>query len=51
MRHRAKYTDAQYDAFMQRLAKLDRYDTCDLERLRELFLGIYAHPVDGVKRR
>ena len=42
------YTEEEYDLFRQRLLKLDRYeDTCDIERLRELFVGIYANPVDN----
>ena len=46
-RYREQYTDGQYDTFCERLARLDHYDTCDLDRLRELFLGIYANPVDN----
>ena len=42
-----KYTDEQYNAFLQRLSKLDKYDTCDLERLKEIFLGIYSNPIDN----
>lgn len=45
-KYQDQYTDVQYQTFIKRLAKLDRYDTCDVERLREIFLGIYAHPVD-----
>ena len=45
--YKSMYTQAQYDAFRERLALLDRYDTCDLERLKEIFIGIYAHPVDN----
>lgn len=47
-RYREHYTDEQYEAFNTRLAKLDRYaETCDLERLREIFIGIYANPVNS----
>ena len=42
-----KYTDEQYSAFLQRLSKLDKYDTCDLERLKEIFMGIYSNPIDN----
>lgn len=42
-----KYTDEQYNAFLQRLSKLDKYDTCDLEKLKEIFLGIYSNPIDN----
>jgi len=43
---RAFYTQGEYDAFMHRLSKLDRYDTCDIEQLKDIFLGIYANPVE-----
>ena len=43
------YTKEEYDAFLHRLSKLDKYDTCDLERLREIFIGIYSNPVDNKK--
>ena len=47
-RYQSMYTEEEYDLFRQRLLKLDRYeDTCDIERLRELFVGIYANPVDN----
>ena len=46
-RYRGMYTDEEREAFRHHLAKLDRYaETCDIERLREIFLGIYANPVD-----
>ncbi len=44
-KYKAMYTDEQYDAFMRRVAKLNKYDTCDIERLKEIFIGIYANPV------
>ncbi len=40
------YTDVEYNQFCKRLAQLERYDTCDIERLKELFIGIYANPID-----
>ena len=47
-RYQSMYTEQEYDLFCQRMAKLDRYeDTCDMERLREIFIGIYANPVDN----
>ncbi len=46
--YREHYTDEQYDAFCARLARLDTYaDSCDMERLREIFIGIYANPVNS----
>ena len=41
------YTEEQYEAFLKRLSKLDKYDTCDIERLKEIFIGIYSNPVDN----
>ena len=29
------------------MSQLDRYESFDLERLKEIFLGIYANPVDN----
>ena len=39
------YTQEQLEAFEARLAKLDRYDTCDVDQLKDIFLGIYANPL------
>ncbi len=44
--YRAMYTDEEYNLFHKRLAQLECYDTCDIERLKELFIGIYANPID-----
>jgi len=44
-RYRDHYTDEQFAAFNKRLAKLDQYEDGDLDRLREIFIGIYANPV------
>jgi glycerol-3-phosphate O-acyltransferase len=46
-KYRSMYTDEQYDAFMKHLSELERYDTCDLERLKEIFISIYSNPVDN----
>ena len=48
-RYRQHYTDAQYEAFSSRLARTDSYDTCDRDRLREIFIGIYANPVRAAR--
>lgn len=48
-RYRSMYTDEAYHDFIAHLTRLERYeDTCDLEQLKELFLGIYANPVDHI---
>lgn len=41
------YTDNQYALFEQRLSTLDKYDTCDIERLKEIFIRIYSNPIDN----
>ena len=47
-RCQSMYTDEEYNLFLQHLKVLDRYeDTCDIERLRDIFIGIYANPVDN----
>ena len=47
-RYQSMYTEQEYELFRQHLMELDRYEeTCDIERLREIFIGIYANPVDN----
>lgn len=47
MKYRSMYTEEQYNAFVKHMAVLDQYDTCDQERLRDIFIGIYANSVDN----
>ena len=49
-RYQQMYTQEEFDAFAARLATLDKYDSFDLERLKEIFLGIYANPVENRSR-
>lgn len=46
-RYQQMYSDEQYQAFLSHMAELDQYESFDLERLREIYLGIYANPVDN----
>lgn len=46
-RHSNCYTPEEKQAFERRMQKLDRYDTCDIDQLKDIFLGIYANPVDS----
>jgi glycerol-3-phosphate O-acyltransferase len=39
------YTDEQRERFVNQLNKLEQYDTCDIDQLKDIFLGIYANPV------
>ena len=45
-KYSSQYTEAEYQDFAQRVAKLDKYDSCDIDRLKEIFISIYANPVD-----
>ena len=40
-----RYTQEQKDVFLNRLHTLEQYDTCDIEKLKDIFLGIYSTPV------
>lgn len=44
---RRYYTEEQKTLFVQHLNRLERYDTCDIEQLKDIFLGIYANPVNN----
>ena len=44
------YNATQKEAFLEHMSVLERYDTCDRDELREIFLGIYANPVDSVRK-
>ena len=46
-KYRELYTNSQYDEFVRHMSKLDKFDTCDIEQLRDLFLAIYSNPVDN----
>lgn len=43
---RAFYTSEERKAFEDRLTQLEKYDDCDLDQLKDLFLGIYSNPVE-----
>lgn len=42
---RDMYTTEQKNAFVERMNKLDDYDTCDICLLKDLFMSIYSNPV------
>lgn len=46
-KYRELYTNSQYDEFVKHMSKLENFDTCDIEQLRDLFLAIYSNPVDN----
>ena len=46
-KYRDLYTNSQYDDFVKHMSKLENFDTCDIEQLRDLFLAIYSNPVDN----
>lgn len=41
------YTQEQKEEFLQYIRQLERYDTCDMEQLTDIFLGIYSNPVNN----
>jgi len=46
-----RYTESQKAAFNERLQALSRYkDECDMSVLLDIFLGIYANPVDTKRK-
>lgn len=49
-KYAGKYSDEYRKKFIDRLSSLDRYDTCDIEQLRDIYLGIYANPIDNKRR-
>ena len=42
------YTKEQREAFLRRLGHLDKYDECDLDQLKDIFLSIYSNPVERI---
>lgn len=44
-KYAGKYTEKQKDEFVAHLNRLLKYDTCDMEQLFDIYLGIYANPV------
>ncbi|MGP1447788.1 MAG: 1-acyl-sn-glycerol-3-phosphate acyltransferase [Candidatus Limimorpha sp.] len=48
--HCSKYTAEQKEAFLRHLAWVDDCENMDREVLRNIFLGIYANPVDSALR-
>ena len=42
-----EYTPEEKDLFLQHLQKLDEYEVSDKHALTDIFLGIYANPVDA----
>ena len=46
-----RYTQQEFDAFTKYMQKLAKYDEdCNIEQLVDIFLGIYANPVDSKNR-
>ena len=45
-----QYDDRQYNDFIEHLRKLDAYDTCNIDQLRDILLAIYANPIINKKQ-
>lgn len=41
------YTPKQKEEFLAHVRELEHYDTCDIEMLKDIYLGIYANPVNN----
>lgn len=41
------YTQEQKELFLKRVKELERYDTCDIGKLMDIFLGIYSNPINN----
>ncbi len=41
------YTEEQKQIFLNYMSQLEKYDTAETDVLRDIFLGIYANPVDN----
>lgn len=46
-KYRDAYTKEEQEAFLNHLKELERYDTCDIENLVDIFLGIYSNPINN----
>lgn len=40
------YTEKERKTFLRYLSQLDKYDDCDLDQLKDIFLSIYSNPVE-----
>ncbi len=46
-RYKSRYTDNERKAFAERLQQLEQYDNGNIDQLTDIFLGIYATPVEN----
>jgi glycerol-3-phosphate O-acyltransferase len=46
----SQYTESQKEAFLNRMGKLNRFDTCDVEQLKDIFLSIYSNPIENIMK-
>ncbi len=44
-KYQSYYTAGQKEEFIKHIKQLERYDTCDIEKLKDIYLGIYSNPV------
>lgn len=40
-----RYTEDEKEQFLKHLNTLEKYDTCDIDRLKDILLGIYSNPI------
>ena len=48
--YRDHYTDEERKAFMTYMEQLDKFDIAEPDVLKDIFLGIYANPIDSKAR-
>lgn len=46
-KYQGEYTLEEKEMFLERVRQLERYDACDVEKLMDIFLGIYSNPVNN----
>lgn len=49
-KYQNEYSLEQKETFTQKINELQRYDTCDMETLVDIYLGIYSNPVNNQKK-
>ena len=48
--YRDRYTDEERDAFLEHMKKLSDFDISEPDVLRDIFLGIYANPLESQRK-
>lgn len=46
-KYKNAYNEEQKETFLKRIKLLESYDTCDIDKLKDIFLGIYSNPINN----